>query len=760
MATPDPSVAADQLSITRHGFRCASLPDLHWHVRRFTLDEALSEPYRLTVELLTEEVEVDMAQLLGSACEFRLERDTDLRVVHGIVEQVVELGIVADRAAFLIELAPAFGLRAQSIDTRFFQDMNVPAIVQAVLKKPLEALGRTLRMDLGTDDFEKREYCVQYRESDFEFVSRLLQEEGIVYRFEHPPDGDGEVLVLVDDTPGCPELELGEGDDHVQYVDRGLLTRDSQTISSFTPFHILRHTAVVQRDFDWKQPSESPYAGERRTREPPGGERELYAHNERRLFGDDVTRQSRRKLEQHAARTRLFRGSGDVIEFVPGLAFALVGHPQFALDQDYLLVRVRHHGDAPEEDMYANSQGERGPRYSNEFECIERKVPWRPEPTFVRRRAHGIQTAIVTGPGTEEIHTDEHGRIKVRFHWDRVSPFDDTASCWIRVAQQWAGPGWGGLILPRVGMEVLVEFVDGDPDRPIVIGCVYNGHNHPPYPLPDQKTKTTLMSDSCPGGGGFNELRFEDAKGSEEIYLHAQKDLNEVVLNNMSTSVGADQTLSVGNDRTKTVTGFEKQDVLKDRNTTIDGSENLHIKGSLNMIVDGGCNKGRGPDPSQLGAGVSVTGEYNIKATQKLTITVGSSKLIMDTSHISLETTASMTLTVGGSTITLVPAQIDVASATVIAAGGAAASVLTLDAAADLLGGTSAKMHKGASHVLLDGNAAMNGAEAKVTGETLAELKGAPAKVTGGVVVVDGTTVTVHGSGVVTVEGSTVNLNA
>ena len=679
------------LSITNHEFTCASLSGLHWHVRRFTLDEALSEPYRLSLELLIEESELDVPAMLGSACALRIERDTDLRVIHGIVERIVELGAVADRLAFQVDLVPAFALRAQSVDTRFFQEMSVPEIVEAVLSRPLEDVGRALRMDIEAGDYEKREYCVQYRESDFEFVSRLLQEEGIVYYFEHPPDGDGEVLVLVDDTSSGPELELGENGDKVLYIDRAVGTARVQSVDSLTPTHSLRTTAIVQRDFDWKHPSESPYEHQRRAKEAPGGERETYDHNDRRLFSDDGARRARRKLEQRALQSRTLRGSGDVIEFLPGLAFALVGHPQHTLDSEYVLVRVRHRGEAPDEDMFAQDAIERGARYTNEFECIARDVPWRPEPMFAKRRAHGLQTAIVTGPESEEIHTDAHGRIKVRFHWDRISPFDDTSSCWIRVAQRWSGPGWGAMILPRIGMEVLVEFVDGDPDRPIVTGCVYNGDNHPPYPLPDEKTKSTLKSDSSPGGGGFNELRFEDAKGREEIFLHAQKDLNEVILNNMSTSVGHDQTLSVKNDRTKTVTGFETQTVHKDRNITIDGSENLHIKGSLNMTVDGGAHKGRGPDPAAPGSGVKVTGEYNIIATKKLTITVGASKLIMDTSHISLETSAEMKLTVGGSSIKLVPAKIDVAS-DVIAAAAKGAS-LTLDAAAELKSGATVKIH-------------------------------------------------------------------
>jgi type VI secretion system secreted protein VgrG len=323
----------------------------------------------------------------------------------------------------------------------------------------------------------------------------------------------------------------------------------------------------------------------------------------------------------------------------------------------------------------------------------------------------------------------------------------------------WAGPSWGTWFLPRVGMEVVVEFLDGNPDRPLVTGCVYNSQNPPPYPLPDEKTKSTIKSNSSKGGGGFNEFRFEDAKGSEEIFLHAQKDLNEVIRNDMSTSVGHDQSLVVHNDRSKQVKGYETITINKDRMTTIDGSESITIKGSLNMVVLGGANKGKAGDPSPLGVGVDVTGEYNIKASSKFTVTVGASKLIMDTSSIALETSAKISLTVGGSSITLVPAQIDVASATVVAAGGKAASVLKLDGDADLKGGGKVLVHKGGSELLLDGAAAMKGSTATVTGEALAELKGAPAKVTGGDVTIGGGTINITGGPAVNISGGLVKLN-
>jgi type VI secretion system secreted protein VgrG len=684
-------------------FRCSELPALHWHVLRFTLTEALSEPYRLVLELFTEEAEVDIPTLLGSACVLRIERDGAVRAVHGIVARVSELGVVTERVSLRVELVPLFGLRGQAVDTRFFQEKSVPEIVAEVLEQQLSAAGRELRLDLDAGAYEKREYCVQYRESDLDFVSRLLQEEGIAYRFEHPPDGDGEVLVLVDDTPACPDLELIDGGAQILYAGDSYGTARRQSIENLTPTHALRTTAIVQRDFDWKKPSESPYEHERRTKDPEGGEREVYDHNDRRLFRDDGARRAKRKHEQQAARTRVCHGSGDVIEFIPGRAFELLGHPQHDLDKEHLLIRVIHRGEMPEEDMYAQGAGDRGSRYVNEFECIERDVKWRPEPTLIKPRAPGLQTAIVTGPESEEIHTDEHGRIKVRFHWDRISPFDDTASCWIRVAQRWSGPGWGAMILPRVGMEVLVEFLDGDPDRPVVTGCVYNGHNRPPYPLPDEKTKSTLKSDSSPGGGGFNEIRFEDAKGNEELYIHAQKDMKSQVVrdsggeigrddaakigrhqnhevgvdrtakvgNNETITVGTNQTISVGSDQSTTVGANQTLSVGANRNVTVGANESVNV--ASNQTTSVGANMSL-----SVGAGGTVTvgAAATVSASGALSLTIGGAATVGFGAAHSLTVGAARTTSVGaGDTLTVAGALSITAASITLAAGGSSIEI-------------------------------------------------------------------------------------
>lgn len=571
------STASQNLEAPRFVFSCSDLGGAEVHVRRFTLVEALSAPYRLTVELITTDIDLDVASLPGASCELCIDRGEHERSVLGVVEQARQLSIVAGYLRFALIVVPAFALMEQVIDTRFFQNMGAAQILDTVLKAGLGAAGRTFRSELAGGGAAPREYCVQYRESDYEFASRLMQEEGISYRFEHKPGSSAEVLVLMSDTSRCADVER-DGGSAVPFVDRAVASAVGESFDSFSPNYALRTTTVVQQDFDWASPS-AAYTNERRTTDGRGRDRAVYDHDDRRIAGNDGANRARYKQEQRAAQTRVFIGTSDVVALVPGAMFSVSGHPASGLDRRYLLVAVKHEGSAPEEVLYAGEGSEQEVRYTNECQCIEAERPWRPAPLNPKPKAHGLQTALVVGPGSEEIHTDEYGRIKVRFHWDRVSPYDDTASCWIRVAQRLAGAGWGSVWIPRIGMEVLVEFVDGDPDRPMVTGCVYNGNNQPPYPLPDQKTKSTTKSDSSPGGGGFNEIRFEDAKGAEEVYVHAQLDMNTVVLQNATRTVGMDDT--------DTVTNIQIESVGVDRTASVGNNESLSVGVSQDRTIGG-----------------------------------------------------------------------------------------------------------------------------------------------------------------------------
>ncbi len=556
---------AGPLAPAEYRFLCDDGPPVDWHVRRFELREALSEPYALTVELLATDLAADTDRLLGARCSLQLTRGGDGgRVVHGVIVRVYTLGLVGERLRVRVDVGPALALLAHQVDTRFWQRKTAAQILRLVLKASLAEHGCALELRLDESALAEREYCVQYRESDLDFAARLMAEEGLVYFFLHPADGAGETLVLVDTTAGAAPLEHPP----VPFVAVGTGTAGQQSLAAFDWQRELTTTGVVERDWDWQDTGASPYDHARVDIDDRGRVRARLHHDARRLHRDDGAQRARRALEGHTARADQGRGQSDVLEMLPGHTVSLVDLPRPDLEGDHLIVRVVHTGDAPEEEQY--TPGTPSARYQNTFETLRAGASFRASRAPARPCVYGPHTAIVVGPPGEEIHTDEHGRIKVRFHWDRHSPADDTASCWIRVAQAWAGPGWGAVFLPRVGMEVLVEFLDGDPDRPLVTGSVYNSLHQPPYPLPDQRTRSAIRTDSTPGGGGHNELRFEDARGREELLLRAQRDLRELALHDHIRSVGHDQRVEIGGAQTIDVTG--------DRAVTVrEGDESLTV---------------------------------------------------------------------------------------------------------------------------------------------------------------------------------------
>ncbi|NJK31456.1 MAG: type VI secretion system tip protein VgrG [Deltaproteobacteria bacterium] len=322
-----------------------------------------------------------------------------------------------------------------------------------------------------------------------------------------------------------------------------------------------------------------------------------------------VERQVALRRALHRRDAVRFVGASTATQLAPGTKFELLGHPLPEFDREYVVVSVDHAaGDR------ANPEA-RNETYGNRFECLPVEVEWRPERGTARPRMPSVQTATVVGPDGEEIHTDEHGRIKVQFHWDRAKHYDERASCFLRVVQPWAGNGWGCLFLPRIGMEVTVTFVDGDPDRPIVTGCLYNGEHRPPYGLPDEKTKSTIKSDSSPGGGGFNELRFEDAAGSEEIFVHAQRDLRAVVLHDHTTQVDAHQSTTVGGNQRNTVRGDQRESIGGEQTLSVGRNRIVTIAGSQSVTIQGVA-----PEGGVSGSTLTIVGDYRVDASNTIEI--------------------------------------------------------------------------------------------------------------------------------------------
>ncbi len=418
-----------------------------------------------------------------------------------------------------------------------------------------------------------------------------MEEEGIGYAFDH--EGQTELLILRDRNAAYPELPAGA---EVPYHPHNFVIEDEEPISLFHRRLTSTTTSVVVADWDWTKGS-MPFSEEQRGQDPLGRDREAYEHGEGRSLGiwdydqglrvytaEDGAQRATVRGEELVRDAIICEGIGRVTGMTAGSVFELSGHPIVGMDGRYLVLRVEHVSRSLGDAIAGGGQGD---AYYNRFQCIPMDTVYRPDRRARKPFVAGIQTAVVTGPAGEEIHTDEHGRIKVQFHWDREGQNDDKSSCWIRVQQPWAGAGWGFWYLPRIGMEVVVHFVDGDPDRPLVTGCVYNATNLLPYALPDEKTKSTIKSNSSPGGGGFNELRFEDKKGSEEIYTHAQKDYNEVVEHDHTTLVHHDQSNTVDNDQTQIVGNDQTETVHNDQTMTVDGNRTVHVKSDYDETVDG-----------------------------------------------------------------------------------------------------------------------------------------------------------------------------
>ncbi len=607
-----------------YDFRSEAWRGAPWHVRRVRLVEGLSDLYFLTLDLVVDDLDSAVDPLLGSACELTIRRGAAARSVCGLVLELADRGAVGGRRLVQAKVGPALALLGQRVNTHAWQDRTVPEILQSVLTDALATYRRSVRLDLAASDYPRREYCSQFRESDLDFAARLMEEEGISYFFEH--EAGTEVLVLVDHNAHFPALSDRAENDAVPILDVEPETAALESLQSFTWIRRLHSTSVAQRDFDFVRP-EAPRAYEDRGRDDAGRDREVYFHDEQ-PFMDDGERRARLRREQLATDGKVASGGGNATTFQAGLRFRLVDHRRGELDRMYVLTRVEHTGECPEA-LIEQADAQAGPRYRNTFECAPDDVPLRPARRRMKPRVHGPTTATVVGPESEEVHTDEHGRVKVLFSWDRLSPRDDTASWWVRVAQGWAGPGWGSLFVPRIGMEVVVEFLDGDPDRPLVTGCVYNGRNPPPYTLPDEKTKSTIKTNSSPSNGGYNELRFEDQAGAEEVYLQAERDWNTLVKLNKTLTVGGNEIDTVAMNRAVQVALNDALTVGMNRAETVGMNKaetvgmNRAVTVALNNAVTVGMNQ---TETVAIAAARTIGAAYQVSVGAAMNESIGLSK--------------------------------------------------------------------------------------------------------------------------------------
>ncbi|MFP2907951.1 type VI secretion system tip protein TssI/VgrG [Pyxidicoccus sp. 3LFB2] len=521
--------------------------------------EGVSRLYDFRVDFFTLDGEpLAVADLVGKDALVTLSvRDGDARYVHGQVREVESLGMKTGRRRYRAHVVPKLWRLSQVHKSRIFQNKSVPDILKAVLGEG----GVEVRLALS-GSYAPREYCVQYRESDFAFVSRLMEWEGIFYFFEHTDAGH---TLVLGDKPGA-HAPLPQGGTLPLRPRMGKEAVDGEFVYALEVVHRLRPGAVHLKDFDFEKPAVD-ISGKGKAAEGVAA-LEIYDYPAGYVAPGVGKAAASVRAEAVGVGGRTLSGEAIAPRLTPGFLLELDSPEDGTFAGEYLITEVVHSGVQP--DVSGGSESLQG-LYRNQFHLLPKAVPFRPRRLTPLPQIAGPQTATVTGPAGEEIHTDAHGRIKVQFHWDREGKKDDKSSCWVRVGQPWGGPAWGDVWLPRIGQEVIVRFLEGDPDRPLVAGAVYNGTNTTPYALPAEKTKSTRKSASSLGSNGFNEVRIEDVAGEEEVFTHAQKD----------------EDLLTENDKDQEVHGFEDLLVKKDRKRTVEGHQELLVKQSDVSVIEG-----------------------------------------------------------------------------------------------------------------------------------------------------------------------------
>ncbi|MCA9199231.1 MAG: type VI secretion system tip protein VgrG [Planctomycetales bacterium] len=583
--------------------------------------DEVSGLFEYQLSMMSDDNNIQANQIVGKDVTVRIEvPDANPRFFHGYVNSFVAGDEDREgRRNYFATMVPWMWFLTQTADCRIFQEKSIPEIMETIFQ------------DLGFNDFETSEikanhkqweYCVQYRETDFAFVSRLMEQEGIHYHFRHE---DGKhTLVMGDQNGAFKDLPEAEVDYPMDFGGRAM----DEHITSWEHRYDFRPGKWAQTDYNFKQPSTSLMNNTNTVVDLPGIDKfEVYDYPgeyTEKSDGEDETKI--RMEEEEAQHSRIFATS-NCKTFSPGGKFKIGQHRcKSEAGKKYAILAIEH--TANETLGYETGAGT-GPDYSNSFTCIPENVVFRPARTTRKPIVQGVQTAVVTGPAGEEIYTDEFGRVKVQFHWDREGQKDENSSCWIRVSQNWAGQGWGVVFNPRIGQEVIVDFIEGDPDRPIITGRVYNAEQMPPYELPADQTKSTIKSRSSKGGGpdNFNEIRFEDKMGSEEMYIHAEKDQNTVVENDQSIVVGRDRTEEIGRDR--------RLQVDRDKYEEVKGRKSIHVVSSHTETIDSTMNINVG---SSLTENVAVNYVENVGVA--MTLNVGAA--------LAISVGAALAQTVGG----------------------------------------------------------------------------------------------------------------
>ncbi|MBN8632746.1 MAG: type VI secretion system tip protein VgrG [Rhodobacterales bacterium] len=581
--------------------------------------DEISRCFRYETGLLSKDFDIKAEDILGTPVTITVRTASAKRFFHGIVSEFAFQQFREEYAQYSVVLRPWLWFLVNRSDNRIFQKKSVVDIIEEVFKDHANVkVEKRLKKS-----YAPREYCVQYRETDLDFVQRLMEHEGIFYHFDH---ADGEHTLVLSDANAS--VKDAEGFETIKFQgEGGNAVGKDDVISTLFPRASVRSGAYVHTDYDFKKPATDLMTKSDAPKSNELADGELYHYPGTYIeIGDGEPLAAIRLEEAQAPHVRV-EATASVRGLWSGVSFTLEEFAREAENQKYLVLRSDYQ---MWDDQYRAGAQRDGEGFVVRLDLQPHSLAFRPERRTPRPLMSGPQTAVVVGPSGEEIFTDEYSRVKVQFHWDRLGGKDENSSCFVRVSSVWAGSGWGFIQIPRIGQEVIVDFLEGDPDQPIITGRVYNAAQMPPYGLPANATQSGWKSNSSPGGGGWNEMRFEDKKGSEEVYFQAEKDHNELVKNNetrtigndFAEDVGHDAKQDIGHDRTETVGNDKTVTVNHDQTTTIVNNDTESV--GVNRSLTVGSN-----ETISIGANSTETIGSNHAQTVALaqTVTVGAARV-------------------------------------------------------------------------------------------------------------------------------------
>jgi len=610
-------------------------------------EETLGRPFTFNVDLLGKSADVKLSDAVGKSLTVAISMGAaPPRFFNGIITRFSQVGWTGEHFQYSARVQPWLWLLSRATNSRIFQKQDYASILD-VLAKIFDEHGFSGDVDdkkIDKGDHPCPDYLVQYHETDLNFVSRLMEQVGIYYSFHH--EKGKHTLVLhegpaQDTVPGYKEIPF-----FAQGSKGAAPDRDHQYVDSWSVGLQVEPGAYVAKEFDFENPRAPLLSATRAPKDHPYAALETYEYPGHYIDDTQRVAYTRRRLEEQQLPFEVAEGTGNARGITPGTLFSLTEHPAINQNRQYLVTGVAY---ALSSNAHTSGGSQAEDEYQCHFSAVDGKLAFRTPVTTPKPRVEGPQTAIVAGAKGQEIWTDKYGRVKVQFHWDRAGASNENSSCWVRVSQAWAGTNWGAMHIPRVGQEVIVDFLEGDPDRPLITGRVYNRDNMPPYDLPANQTQSGIKSRSTQGGApsNFNEIRFEDKKGAEQVYGQAEKDLDVLVKNDehraighdRSTEIKHDETVTVGHDRTEQVTSDESVSIGGSRTETVAKSESVTVGASRDLTVAvsdsntvGGAhdlNVG-GSDSTTVGGSqsVSVGGSQSTSVGGSQSVDVGKSQSV------------------------------------------------------------------------------------------------------------------------------------